>query len=654
MKNIRLIIFTISLFTFLIGKSQVYVDINATGLNNGTSWKDAYRSLDTAMFNTNSGEIWVASGIYTPSIPINGDNDDRNVAFFFKPNVSCYGGFNGNEISKLERNITLNLTVLSGDIGEKGNFQDNVYHVIYNDYDDLDTNAVFDGFVIYGAYGGSGWDDGSGGGLYLDKVGTPVIRNCIITNNKSSHGGGFSIDRSEPIIENNLIANNEAYEGAGILLGYSDAIIRYNKIVQNIAKGGYSALDGGGIAVESYSSPEIVGNLIANNKSGDEGGGIHLSSNYDVNVFNNIIINNESEDGGGVFVDGTSTNFINNLIVKNKADESGGGIYMDYTGNTRLINNTVSLNTASNGGGLYMTATNTEIINNIIYYNEALKNNITFHNEASNSNQAYIYIGRADWRPEFTFNKIEGGMDNIGIRSDSYSNYSDSILYDNNNEYKPIFLDTLNNNYQIDSISDAVNGGIQDTASLNLLKFDFYENPRIYQDTVDIGAIEYNGYYNPVMDILNLDSINTLLQNIDTLIYKNITYVSNVELTICEGDSIHLGDDFQQIAGEYYDTLTHRYGGDSIIVTQLNTIACVSGINNTHMDEVILYPNPCSNYLNINNNKFDRIYIYRLDGTLIYNKLIKDKSRIDVSELETGLYIVKLDDTIIRLINKTN
>lgn len=51
--------------------AQVFVNTLATGLNNGTSWTDAYTNLKTAINNTSSGEIWVATGTYKPTTNTN-------------------------------------------------------------------------------------------------------------------------------------------------------------------------------------------------------------------------------------------------------------------------------------------------------------------------------------------------------------------------------------------------------------------------------------------------------------------------------------------------------------------------------------------------------------------------------------------------------
>lgn len=114
----------ISLFLFfIIGTAHaqvVYVDLNASGNNDGSSWADAYNELQDAIDNTSSGEIWVAQGTYystkdemrnsTPA-------DVREKTFRFGNNVVIYEGFLGNEGQLTERDWKNNTTILSGDIG---------------------------------------------------------------------------------------------------------------------------------------------------------------------------------------------------------------------------------------------------------------------------------------------------------------------------------------------------------------------------------------------------------------------------------------------------------------------------------------------------------------------------------------------------------
>ena len=64
--------------------ATIYVKHNASGSNNGTSWTNAYTSLQSAISNASSGdEVWVAAGIYKPSAypPGRTSTDTREYAF---------------------------------------------------------------------------------------------------------------------------------------------------------------------------------------------------------------------------------------------------------------------------------------------------------------------------------------------------------------------------------------------------------------------------------------------------------------------------------------------------------------------------------------------------------------------------------------------
>src|SRR5258706_12512432 len=82
----------------------------ATGSGSCTSWTNAC-TLQTAISFAFIGEqVWVQMGTYTPAA------SDRTVSFILKSGVAIYGGFAGTETLLNQRNPTVNVTILSGDL----------------------------------------------------------------------------------------------------------------------------------------------------------------------------------------------------------------------------------------------------------------------------------------------------------------------------------------------------------------------------------------------------------------------------------------------------------------------------------------------------------------------------------------------------------
>ncbi|TAL50160.1 MAG: hypothetical protein EPN92_02060, partial [Chitinophagaceae bacterium] len=94
----------------------IAVKWDATGSNNGTSWANAFTSLQNALTAATAGKIiWIARGTYKPTTTL-----DRTANFRLKENVSILGGFAGTESVATMRNWRRNPTILDGDIGMTG------------------------------------------------------------------------------------------------------------------------------------------------------------------------------------------------------------------------------------------------------------------------------------------------------------------------------------------------------------------------------------------------------------------------------------------------------------------------------------------------------------------------------------------------------
>jgi hypothetical protein len=71
--------------------SVVYVDDSATGLNNGTSWANAYTSLQAALAVAAAPqEIRVGQGTYRPTA-----TSDPRASFALRSGVAVLGGYAG-------------------------------------------------------------------------------------------------------------------------------------------------------------------------------------------------------------------------------------------------------------------------------------------------------------------------------------------------------------------------------------------------------------------------------------------------------------------------------------------------------------------------------------------------------------------------------
>lgn len=220
----------------------IYVKHGAIGT--GTSWENALGNLNQALDQAKSGDqVWVAQGTFSPTETL-----DRTISFEIPEGVELYGGFAGTENSLIERNFTLNLTTLTGEIGKPG-IADNSFNVVFTK--NVTAATIIDGFIIVSGNASGDGQEGarqrSGGAWYNDGSNgssKPTVRNCVIKNNYGRDGAGmynFGVaGEASPTLINCTFEENEAGIDGGAIYnngrnnGASNPVLKNCSFVRNI------------------------------------------------------------------------------------------------------------------------------------------------------------------------------------------------------------------------------------------------------------------------------------------------------------------------------------------------------------------------------------------------------------------------------------
>ncbi len=327
-------------------KGQIYVDASKTGgSNNGTSWANAYTSLQSALNVAVAGnQIWVAKGTYRPSSTYGLLNTPRYYHFQMIKGVAIYGGFAGTETDINQRTNfgvgEANETILSGDLNGDdvvtgsgstlsitGN-DENCYRVFYHPETLGLTDATLDGFTISGG-NAVGSESLSGGGMYNVSASLTLRNLSIISNSAKNYGGGLHNTGSSTItLTNSTISLNKAESGGGGIYNRTSILN-----CENVTITGNNSTAGAGIIIEYYSNVKINNAIIASNTATNFGGGVYTEDS-EVIMNNTTIANNSTtvSDGGGIY-SGSSLKpvTLNNCIIwNNKCGQEGNQLYRYY------------------------------------------------------------------------------------------------------------------------------------------------------------------------------------------------------------------------------------------------------------------------------------------------------------------------------------
>ncbi len=398
-------------------KNIIYVDLDASGYNDGSSWKNAFNKLQDALSVSESGDvIWVAEGTYYPT-----DNDDTSISFKMVDDVDIYGGFSGNETSVNERNWEENVTVLSGEIGKKNDSSDNSVKVV------IAANNLIDGFTISDGTFSQNIQSPSGiSSEGTNQSGRPSMQgpdgnsgsskghstpDAVTSGDAASSisGNGIIIWQVSPIIKNCIITNNAGGKGAGVyIMGTGD-------------------LD---------EVPTFINTIISNNTASSRGGGVSIDMRSEAIFIDCIFDSNEctTGKGGAIYNDYGGNPLIENCLFINNYAESGAALGNDGVSNPVISNTTFFNNTASEAGAALYQGTgpfnDPLVVDSIMWGNNCVQDKISIYNWN-------------ECNPKVEYSIIEGGYDGEGVI-----------------DTDPMFVDAAEKNFNLKDSSPALTAGI--------------------------------------------------------------------------------------------------------------------------------------------------------------------------------------------------
>lgn len=431
-----LFMLTLGLSASATAQTVRYVDESATATEcgaplDGSSWDCAFRSLQNGIAAAQSGdEIWVAQGTYFPD---EGDAQrlgSRDEVFHVPDGVSIYGGFDGTETSRSNRNPdpATNGTVLSSDIGTTGDAADNSFTLVV--LCNAGSSTTLDGLTVRGAqralllggtntqkrsaresigcdYRGDGWEVQDSGGIWISG-GAPVIRNVISTNNTSDFGGGITIvDGAEPTLQSVTLSDNlgrsngggllcdssapvvidvtvrdniagDSFPGLGAGIFLTDCDGRYERLILSRNFADENTDGGGGGAWIEGGAPVLTDIDIFDNGAGLQGGGLFLRSSNATIIGADIRANETVYNVPAMSIDGGAP-FIANAVISGHAADAiglGGSVLVEGGATPTFLHLTLTGNNGSahddlTGGMLVREGSSVTLQNSIVWGNYA-------------------------------------------------------------------------------------------------------------------------------------------------------------------------------------------------------------------------------------------------------------------------------------------
>jgi len=390
LKNIFLLI--VGLLCYQQIEAQTFVNKDATGRNDGSSWEHAFANLHDALSAASENEqIWVATGTYLPGKA----GDPKSTVFHITTSIQLYGGFAGTEASLSERMLDDHPTILSGDLKQddiENDFQtnrtDNVQTILLVQNTSTAVPLI-DGFIIEGGHADGELElisTARGGGIY--SYGPIDLRNCEFRQNYAKEDGAGLLVLDSLVNVSSPIQQDSVAPGSGMTIDH--CTFAHN----------YAGDEGAGIQFRIMQKRPfqivVTHSTFSYNKAMSGGGAITnliATASYRQKITHCTFDHNEAITGGAIInilqapfaaIDISACHFSSNKNLDNSPQErsrGGGAIRFHFRlTSKRCVGNisgcTFTENeTALYGGGLFFTSTNKTQDNKVIVDNCRFNNN---------------------------------------------------------------------------------------------------------------------------------------------------------------------------------------------------------------------------------------------------------------------------------------
>ena len=461
--------------------APIHVDWEAAGAGNGTSWADAYNTLQPALDAAEPGEqIWVAAGIYTPSVE-HGGSGDRFRSFQLRNDVGVYGGFDPTvgAIAWHDRDWIAHEVTLSCDIGIPGDSSDNCYHVFYHPRGmNLNDSALLDGFTISGGRAAGVGEHGSGGGMFNDSS-SPALAHCTFADNFAILGGGMYNGSGSPLLVDCAFAGNVAGGragpgfGGGLFTAGGSLTLTRCAFTGNRAYSFKSYLGDGGGIFSSGAWLTVTDCTFRGNAAAYGHGGGMANVNSSLVLSGCVFEGNSSADlaityggGGGMYNSGSTLTVSSTIFRSNQAWGGDGGAMANW--NSALIlsncifadNSTHTGSIPTSGGAVFNTGTS------------PVFTHCTFYGNSSDSGGAISATGPAS---STLVNTILWGNTPDAIDGPASVRYCDvqgGYTGAGNLDVDPLVVDVAGGDYHLQTDSPCIDAGTAGAPDLPLRDFE--------------------------------------------------------------------------------------------------------------------------------------------------------------------------------------